>query len=293
MAEVGVHTIAEIRSQAEIWRASLARSRPARRAGPVTIIGCGSSYYVALAAAHAINATAQPASEALLYPEVTLPPGGTLVAVSRSGETSEVLAALDVARRRGLRILGVTCAPEGTLARVADDVMAFPEAAEASLVMTRSFTTMLLGLLRWGGAPFDLTVPPDPGPREADRLVYLGAGPRFGLAMEGALKVQEMSLTPAVAYHPLEFRHGPIALVGPGTLVVLLRGEAGRVQETKLADELRKRGAEVLEVEAGLPAATVPLQLLGYHRAIARGIDCDEPATLSRCVKLDLGGNDR
>jgi glucosamine--fructose-6-phosphate aminotransferase (isomerizing) len=198
----------------------------------------------------------------------------------------------------------VRCAPAGARARRADAGLLFPEAAEESLVMTRSFTTMLLGLMRWGGlevggAPVagaallarleaDAHFARLAGAERFRSLLYLGAGPRYGLALEGALKVGEMSLTPAVAFHPLELRHGPIALVGEGTLAVLLIGEADRSASGALAEEIEARGAIVLRLEEELPAAALPLQLLGYHRALARGIDCDAPPTLSRYVRLDL-----
>ena len=346
MREPGAKTLREIHAQPAAWR-SVADVLPdvsavgqafAPAPDEVVFAGCGSSYYLALAAAAAfqrvtgIRSTAATGSEVVLFPELSLPSGRRLllVAISRSGETSETVAAARAARTRGVRTLYLGCDALSTLARVCEHVLALPAGQEESVVMTRSFTTMLLGAQRAAGllagdAAYlgELAALPDVaadlsyvGPEVAalgadlgyDQLVYLGAGPTFGLAEEAGLKVKEMSLTSSIAYRPLEFRHGPISVVDQRTLAVVFVGDSAQEQEAALIRDLRGLGATVLaiaEKRAGLEAdyyvelrsglgeyarqvlCLPPCHLLAYHRAIAKRLDPDSPRNLTKVVKLD------
>ncbi|NIV35336.1 MAG: SIS domain-containing protein, partial [Anaerolineae bacterium] len=188
----------------------------------------------------------------------TVPAGETLLlAVSRSGTTTETLRAVDRFREAGNGpALTVTCYPQSTLAQQADFALVAPDAQEQSIAQTRSFTSMLLltqalaavlardeGMLerlrRLPGALEDVVDRLGDLPRrlgedqDIERLFFLGGGPLYGLASEAMLKTKEMSLSYAEAYYPLEFRHGPMSMVNGHTLVV------GFLSDTALMEELR------------------------------------------------------
>lgn len=142
----------------------------------------------------------------------------------------------------------------------------------------------------------------------ASRFVFLGAGPAHGIAWEAMLKTTEMAQRMAVAYHPLEFRHGPVAAVGPGTVAVLFGTRAGAALEAALVRDLRVRGATTVvlrddwesaaeadvDVTLGVrlsDAARTVLylpfaQALAYWRAVGAGLDPDRPRHLTSVVRL-------
>jgi glucosamine--fructose-6-phosphate aminotransferase (isomerizing) len=262
----GARTFREILEQPEAWAAAIRQfdvaapeiDRLFRERLPTEVIftGCGSSYYLSMTAAAAfqqvsgLRAQPVPASEILQFPGSVFAPGSRplLVASSRSGTTTETVRAVQMARRRGIATLSFTCASRSELARHADLSISSPRAREASVVMTKSFSSLLLlGLLlaadRAGSRALRgelrrlsalgkrvikvaLNLTPDVG-AAASRFVFLGGGPLHGIAWEAMLKMTEMAQRPAVAYHPLEFRHGPIAVAGPGTVAVLFGSRAG------------------------------------------------------------------
>jgi len=302
-------------------------------------IGCGSTYYLSLAAAAHfreltdIPAAGQPASELLFFDETLPDPSSTLlVAVSRSGTTSETLAAIQRFRERGgSAVWAVTCYPDSPLAADADLVLPAVAAQEKSIAQTRSFSSMLLLCQALaaclGGADWraleslpalgrDLIATSEPviqtiGRRLVDeRLYFLGSGPRYGLASEGMLKTTEMSLTTAQAFHFLEFRHGPMSMVEPGAQLIGLLSSGTAAHERAVLHEMQALGATVLaldptgesneatwhiELPRNLPSwarSTLylpPLQLLAYHRALAKGLDPDRPRNLSAAIHLEPG----
>jgi len=345
------HTWQEIVSQSRIWQSTLdgfAADKSALRASleradfdQVIVVGCGSSYYLAQCAASTFThwagkpARAYPSSEAWLFPNIMPRGRSLLLAVSRSGTTTETLKAADQFRETvGSPVLTITCYPESPLAQLADFTLATPRAQEQSIAQTRSFTSMLLltqaltatimqddtmlahlarlpGVLenlmgRLGDLPrllgADLTI---------DRIFFLGAGPLYGLANEAMLKTKEMSLSYAEAYHPLEFRHGPMSMVSERTLVVGLLSDTGHREQVRVLKDMEELGARtlalvedgstlagwrpdhVVELNSGLgewqrlPLYLPPLQLLAYHSAIAKGLDPDRPNNLDAVVFLD------
>lgn len=221
----------------------------------VLFIGCGTSYNLAQTAARLFQeatghvSVAVPASEVFLNDESTVPASGPVVAfaISRSGTTSEVLMAVEHLHKKypNVRTVGVTCNSQKTLAHIAQVAVSLDHASEESVVMTQSFTSMLLAI-QWIAASEgnrenlreELGKLPDVlrssieemaafgkriGATEtADQYIYLGLGAYFGLATEATLKLKEMTQTPCEAYNPLEFRHGPISIVREGTAAVYL-----------------------------------------------------------------------
>ncbi|MBI4573539.1 MAG: SIS domain-containing protein, partial [candidate division NC10 bacterium] len=339
---IGARTLREIVDQPEVWAAAIrsfgaaapeiARLFRERDPDEVIFTGCGSSYYLSMTAAASmqsvagLRARAVPASEILQFPGSVFVPGSRplLVASSRSGITTETVRAVEVARRRGIPTLSLTCAHRSPLVRQADVSVHSPKGREESVVMTKSFSSLLLlGLLlaadRAGSSALRaelrrlttlgrrvikvaLTLCADLG-AGASRFVFLGAGPAHGIAWEAMLKMTEMAQRPAVAYHPLEFRHGPIAAVGPGTVAVLFGSRAGARLEADLARDLRRSGATVVsllddwrgnaDVDVNVALGVrlsdearcllyVPFaQALAYHRAIGAGLDPDYPRGLT------------
>ncbi len=343
----GSQTLREILDQPAAWSAALMRfAQDARRVDrlfderapdEVVFTGCGSSYYLSMTAASVfqqstgLRARAVPASEILQFPESVFAQDASLllVAASRSGTTTETLRAVKAVACLGIPTLCLTCAARSPLARSSDLALCSPSGGERSVVMTKSFSSMLvLGLLLAAQRGDDsklrreLQRLPALGRRvlkaalplmrdigaTASRFVFLGAGPAHGVAWEAMLKMTEMAQRTAVAYHPLEFRHGPIAAAGPGTVAVLFGTDAGAGMEADLVRDLRAHGAAVVllrdaedrpaETEVGVslgaglsdasrPALYLPFaQALAYWRAVEAGLDPDRPKHLAPVVRL-------
>ena len=287
--EPGFYTLKEIFSQPQCWSDCLKKLAPspdlaaavamARSGAEWLFVGCGTSYYLAIAAAAAFNtlgiaARAVPASEVLLYPTLTIVPQRDCVPVviSRSGRTSEaVRAAHQLEKQHNLRTVAITCADGQPLEAECSVTIKLLDADESSMVMTRSFTSMLLGLqylatkiarnatmqsaltgLPAQTAPLFETVP--------DRLqsfvqthdyedcAFLAQGQLFGIASECMLKVTESSSTYTQIFHSLEFRHGPKSIVGPKALLVFLLAESSYDAEVELLLEMKELGASVMAI---------------------------------------------
>lgn len=287
----------------------------------LAVIGCGTSYNLALSIAAASNAAgiravAVPGNEWLRRPQNYVPDwrGATVVALSRSGESTETVAAARRSRDEGLPVVAVTCEAQSSLARLGTSVLYAQTDPAEGIVMTTSASLMLLMGLRHVGATLDvgaavaaarrLAAAVDGEARaltqDVRHVVYLGAGAAYGVAVEGGLKLQEMSQVFTQAYHPLEYRHGPISLVDTGTLVVMLYGTETPEEEAALVRDVQARGARVLgiggpgdisltlgETGATRLLATLPaLQLLGERMANARALDTSAPRHLTKIVRI-------
>jgi glutamine---fructose-6-phosphate transaminase (isomerizing) len=244
----------------------------------VLFIGCGTSYYLAQTAAQCFQevtgfaSRAIPGSEVFLSPDSNVPRGVPLVAfvISRSGTSSEAVIAaryLNV-HYTDVTTVGITCSPDSDLARECDVSIELFHADDQSVVMTRSFTNMLLALqivaadvAEFGSLREELTGVPDlirphleeMGAfarrigRDGDlrRVIYLGLGPNYGLAQEATLKLKEMTQVECEPYNPLEFRHGAISMVREDTAVVILAGERERSYIPDLEAHVKRFGAFV------------------------------------------------
>jgi glutamine---fructose-6-phosphate transaminase (isomerizing) len=333
----GRHTYAEITSQPEVWPAVLAElgDAPLPRPGAyeeILVTGCGSTHYLAQWAAsrcaqlHGVRAVALPASDLLLAPHAWIRDRRTLlVVVSRSGETTESLRAVAAFREQAEGdVLAVTCAADSALARAADATLAAPAAREQSLAQTRTFTSMMLGVATWLLGPAHRAVHAalgaagretlEAGPSLLDALVraevrsyfFLGSGPLYGLACEAMLKMTEMALAPARAFHTLELRHGPISLVDEHTAIVALLEQPDGLEADVLTDMAGLGARTVAVAPAPVPAAQhavvlgsdvapvwrdvlyLPaLQLLAHERAVRSGLDPDRPTNLDAVVVLE------
>jgi glucosamine--fructose-6-phosphate aminotransferase (isomerizing) len=243
-------------------------------------VGCGSSYYVAQLVAAVwqkeflIPCSAVPASELLFAPKEILRRTGTrhAVLVSRSGETTEVMrAGMLLQRHPEISTLGVTCNAGGALGNYCQETLRLTWVEEKSVVMTQSFTAMLLAFEELGALLSGDTRPAVPldalakkagtwltenagkiqalaAQRRFADFVFLGQATHYWLAQEAGLKITEMSSSYAQAYHTLEFRHGPKSIASRETLVTFVVSEAAAEEEALLMRELKELGATIFVV---------------------------------------------
>lgn len=285
----GQTTWSELVSQPDAWEDLLARIDADRDVpaidlssfDEVLLVGSGTSYYLAMAAAdwmrrrHALPVRAVPSCEVMLDADERVVASGRrrlVVAVSRSGESSELVRAVEAMRAGGAFALGVSCVAGSTLLRIADRPLLISEGREDGLVMLRSFTAMLIALQYLTGTSADrdaLRSLPAIGRllldeqgdalgalarrRSFDRFVFLGSGPSYPLAHEAGLKIQEMSCSTSEAYHSLEYRHGPKATADADTLLVLF-ALADVALGRALARDMTALGVTLLVVGPGAEA---------------------------------------
>jgi glucosamine--fructose-6-phosphate aminotransferase (isomerizing) len=315
----------------------------------VHIIACGTSYHAGLVAKYWIEEYARlPVSVEVAseyrYRDAVVPAGTLFVAISQSGETADTLAAMRESRRRGyLGTLVICNSPESSLVREADLKLMTRAGPEIGVASTKAFTTQLAALAllalelaqRNGLDPqrhaalcaelqhlpraIDEALKLEPAIIELagefihrQHALFLGRGAQYPVALEGALKLKEISYIHAEAYPAGELKHGPLALVdenmpvvavapnGPlldklksnlqevrargGRLVVFADGTAGM-------DDMANQGVMLRVASGGMfiaPAVfTVPLQLLAYHVAVLRGTDVDQPRNLAKSVTVE------
>ncbi len=314
-----------------------------------TLIACGTSYYACLTAKYWLESIARVTVEADIasefrYRDADMPEGGIAVFVSQSGETADTLAALRYAKDQGQKILAIVNVPESTIAREADAVLHTNAGPEVGVASTKAFTTQLtvlgclvLAVARGRGAidaetearlVVALTEVParaaevlnhDERLRELAReiaevpgVLYLGRGTSYPIAMEGALKLKEISYIHAEGYAAGEMKHGPIALIDDGVPVIVIAPTDDLFEKTASnIQEVMARGGRVIffsdaegarrlggETAATLVMPTVdpfvapilfaiPVQLLAYHTAVIKGTDVDQPRNLAKSVTVE------
>ncbi|MCE8027176.1 glutamine--fructose-6-phosphate transaminase (isomerizing) [Halomonas daqingensis] len=317
----------------------------------IHLVACGTSYHAAMVARYWIESLAgvpcqvEIASE-YRYRDVATPPGTLLLTLSQSGETADTLAALRHARKqrpdRYIGALSICNVPGSSLVRESDLSLMTHAGPEIGVASTKAFTTQLtalmlvaLGLRQLRGGDEELTARVVHHLRYLPTLLgdtlklegeiaslakrfcdyrhtlFLGRGAQMPIAMEGALKLKEISYIHAEAYAAGELKHGPLALIDASMPVVALAPKDELLEKLKsnLA-EVRARGGQLLvfaDPESGLEqgdgmtvvkvpgccrflapiAYTVPLQLLAYHVAVARGTDVDQPRNLAKSVTVE------
>ncbi|RIK28545.1 MAG: SIS domain-containing protein [Anaerolineae bacterium] len=335
------HTYTEIKTQTEAWRQALdvinASSLPkADDYDLVIFTGCGSTYYLSQAAAALyVELTGRPAQaisggELLLNPQTVVPQTSSLrfllVAISRSGTTTETIKAVEKFKSGKRGDVVVISNYNETLSHLADFNFVIDKGQEESVAQTRSFASMYVAVTalcaKMAGRD-DLVEAMDKLPETGDWLIdkyeafaksigenlafdrfyFLGSGIRYGLACEVNLKMKEMTLTHSEPFHFLEFRHGPMSMVGKSTLVCGLLSTVNRQHEAKTLEEMKRLGGTVATVgekeadvcfESNIPEEVrgvlyLPvLQLMSFHRSLAKGLNPDRPNNLTAVVKLDL-----
>ena len=320
------------------------------RVKAVHIVACGTSYHAGLVARYyleqgaRIPCTVEIASE-YRYRNPVVPPDTLFLAISQSGETADTLAALREARKLGkyLAVAAICNVPESSLVREADLVLMTRAGPEIGVASTKAFTTQLIALALTGlaiaqASGFDrrtvalytrqLRRVPEIVERTllldsqvrawatafADKhhALFLGRGPTYPIALEGALKLKEISYIHAEAYPAGELKHGPLALIDADMPVIavapndfLIEKLRSNIQEVQarggqlfvLADPRTgfssAAGMEVMTMPEHIEplqaplAYTVPLQLLAYHVAVLRGTDVDQPRNLAKSVTVE------
>ena len=315
----------------------------------LTIVACGTSYYAGLVAKYWIEQFARVpvdidvASE-FRYRDPVLEPGGLALFVSQSGETADTLAALRHAKAQNQRIAVVVNVPTSSMAREADLLLPTHAGPEIGVASTKAFTCQLavlaalaanLACARGGidrGGEKDIVAHLQEAPAAlnaalahddeiaaianlivpARDVLYLGRGPYYPMALEGALKLKEISYIHAEGYAAGEMKHGPIALIDDNVPVIVLAPSGPLFEKTvSNMQEVRARGGKILLIsdakgieEAGegcmatieMPEVhpliapivyAVPVQLLAYHTAVLKGTDVDQPRNLAKSVTVE------
>jgi glucosamine--fructose-6-phosphate aminotransferase (isomerizing) len=315
----------------------------------VTIVACGTSYYAGMVAKYWFERFARVpvdidyASE-FRYREPVLSPGGLALFISQSGETADTLAALRHCKAEGQTIAVVVNVPTSSMAREADLLLPTHAGPEIGVASTKAFTCQLAVLAALAAhfavkkgrmnredeaeivrhlleAPACLNAALDHDGEiaamahliaPARDVLYLGRGPDFPLALEGALKLKEISYIHAEGYASGEMKHGPIALIDEAVPVIVL-APSGPLFEKTVSNmhEVRARGGKIVLIsdKAGLAEAgegclatiemprvhpliaplvyAVPVQLLAYHTAVVKGTDVDQPRNLAKSVTVE------
>lgn len=283
---------AEIASQPETWSeaAGLADSAAiARRGERIAVVGCGTSWFVAQSYAAERELAGHGVTDA--FPASEFPTGreyDRVVAISRSGTTSEVLALLDAIRGR-IRCSLLSAVVDSPAGELADDELVIDFADEQSVVQTRFPTTALIALRTSLGhdvgelvveARRALEVPID-DLLDAEQVTFLGRGTSVGLASEAALKCREAAQFWSESYPAMDYRHGPIAIAQSGRLVWML-GDAPE----GLAADVEATGARFIAAGLDPLAELIVAQRFAVALAERRGLDADHPRALSRSVIL-------
>ncbi len=313
----------------------------------IVITACGTSWIAGLIGAYMLEemvripVTVEYASE-FRYRNPVLDPKTLVLAISQSGETADTLAALREAKRRGCRTMGIVNTVGSSIARETDFGVYLHAGPEIGVASTKAFTSQIIALtlftlymarrrdmsiLEGRELVAALKALPDQAEtllelddqirelaerfKDAPNFLYLGRGYQFPVALEGALKLKEVSYIHAEGYPAAEMKHGPIALIDENMPVVVLAPQdtvyskvLSNIEEVKArngkiiavineeTDELKGKTDATIVIPRTVPAlapvlATIPLQLLAYHIAVLRGCDVDQPRNLAKSVTVE------
>ncbi len=315
----------------------------------VTIVACGTSFYAGMVAEYwfeqiaKIDAQVDVASE-FRYRDAVLKPGGLAVFISQSGETADTLAALRYAKQHGQHVVTIVNVPQSSMARESDLVLPIHAGPEIGVASTKAFTCQLsvlaclaiaAGVIRGEVSAEQSAVLvrqlTDLPSRLASVLshdsaieklayeiakardvIYLGRGADYPIALEGALKLKEISYIHAEGYAAGEMKHGPIALIDEDVPIIVLAPSGPLFDKTtsNMQEVIARKGKVVLISDAEgiaaqgsdafatieLPKAhslvspliySIPVQLLAYHTAVHKGTDVDQPRNLAKSVTVE------
>lgn len=300
----------------------------------VIFTGCGSTYYLSIAAASIFQqitgmlSFGVPASELIFYPKSVYRSNTNtlLIAISRSAETTETITAVRKFQKlqKG-KVITIANYNGKPLTKTGNLNYIIKEGQEKSIAQTRAFTSMytfvvaMATLISNNEKLFEkMRMLPEAG-RELmenyeslartigedlsiDRFYFLGSGPRYGLACEGNLKMKEMTLTHSEPFHFYEFRHGPMSMVTKSTLIPAFLSKSNRKNEDSVLSDMQKLGARILTIAPSCADVILPkslpeeinnvlylpiMQLTAYYRALAKNLNPDRPANLSKAVKIE------
>ena len=298
-ARPSTHVSTEISEQPSVWAraAELGVTEHVRDALPergqrVAIIGCGTSFYMAQSLAYLREHSEHGETDA--FPASEFPTRRSydcLVALTRSGTTTEVLRLLETLRNgTGPNTVAITADPNTWVVELADDHVVLDFADERSIVQTRFATTALALWRAWLGEDLTavinqgqsaLTDPLPPRALDSAQFTFVGSGMSVGIANEAALKLREASQSWTESYPAMEFRHGPISVVGPASTVWVFG-----VPPPGLLEDLEVTGAHVERSGLDPMADLIRAQRLAVALAEAKGLNPDQPRHLTRSVLL-------
>ncbi len=319
------------------------------RVTKLTLVGCGTSFHAALVAKYWFERIARIPTEVDIasefrYRGADMPQGGLALFISQSGETADTLAAMAFARKQGQHVLSVVNVQESSMARQADAVLLTRAGPEIGVASTKAFTTQLtvLACLVIAFAAKRGTIDRDEERRlcraltevpsranevlnhdqriaeiartvtDARDVLYLGRGTGYPIALEGALKLKEISYIHAEGYAAGEMKHGPIALIDENMPIIVIApsdtlfdktasnmqeviARGGKVIFLSDAEGIERLG-DVAAATVELPTVdpfvapllyTIPIQLLAYHVAVLKGTDVDQPRNLAKSVTVE------
>jgi fructoselysine-6-P-deglycase FrlB-like protein len=298
-ARPSTHVSTEIADQPSAWAraAELGLTDRVRRALPehgqrVAIIGCGTSFFMAQSLAYLRERTEHGETDA--FPTSEFPAGrsyDTFVALTRSGTTTEVLRLLENLRNgTGPHTVAITADPDTPVVELTDHQVVLDFADERSIVQTRFATTALALWRAWLGEDLTAVIaqgrsalsdPLPPRALDSDQFTFLGTGMSVGIANEAALKLREASQSWTESYPAMEFRHGPISVVGRASSVWVFGPPP-----PGLLEDLDMTAAHVENSGLDPMADLVRAQRLAVALAEAKGLNPDEPRHLTRSVLL-------
>jgi glutamine---fructose-6-phosphate transaminase (isomerizing) len=317
--------------------------------GKITTLACGTAHHAGLIAKYWLERIARIPVEADIasefrYRAPAMPKDGAALVISQSGETADTLAALRYCREAGQKIIAIVNQPESTIAREADIVLPTLAGPEIGVASTKAFTTQLAVL-----AAFTVAMARARGTIDAEGeaalagqlaeipsrasevlnhderiqeiaaeialardVLYLGRGTAYPLALEGALKLKEISYIHAEGYAAGEMKHGPIALIDDNVPVIVLAPPDDLFEKTlSNVEEVMARGGRVVMISDAAGVArlegrlafgiavphcapfvapllyAIPIQLLAYHVAVLKGTDVDQPRNLAKSVTVE------
>jgi glucosamine--fructose-6-phosphate aminotransferase (isomerizing) len=283
----GTYTLQEILDQPNAWQNVLnicheksdVFKRLVKGIDEVVFTGCGSGYNISMTAASAFQqltgkrARAVPAAEVFLFPETVFIRSAryAVVLISRSGDTTETVKAMEFCRKSGYRTLAITCYADSKLAKKSDEAIVLDGSIEKSVTTTKSYTAMVLSaqlipamisnnrrlLQKYSKLPrLCAAVLKEAQPlgkqigndSRIRKFAFVGSGPYIGIAREGQLKIKEMTLLPSDSYPLLDYRHGPKSNVDSSMLVTILGSDSDVPMRLELAKELKGLGGRILNV---------------------------------------------
>ncbi|KUK15750.1 MAG: Sugar isomerase (SIS) [Petrotoga mobilis] len=273
-------------------------------------VGCGSSYNIGFIMKEIMNKNGYKAKvltggHVMLFDDI--PDSDVAILITRTGESTETVLAAKKLKQKGMKTIGITSSKNSSITQQCEENITLDFAEEKSVVMTGSFVFILAMLLNGieknGYYNYSEKILEDSEKiidhlalEKYEHFVFLGYDENYGISKEGALKLQEMALQYVEYHEPLEYRHGPISRLTENTLVVL--NSKGTKEEKKLKDDIEKLGGKVLVISSNeqveipdmkgfeAPLRLIPIQYLGYKKALQMGYNPDSPKNLSKSVKL-------
>jgi fructoselysine-6-P-deglycase FrlB-like protein len=292
----------EIASQPDCWRQAAALAAESVLVLPhggerVVALGCGTSWFVAQAYAARRGELHLGLGITDAYTPTELPPNRPIdrtVVISRSGTTTEVVRSIERMREEATLTTALTAVPDSPIGDLTGHLVDLSFADERSVVQTRFATTALAFLRAHLGEDLEpaaadaeraIAMPLPHDPAAFDHFVFLGHGWTVGIANEAALKLREAAQANAESYPAMEYRHGPISLAGPTSLVWILGSP-----DPAVAQDVAATGATVRMAELDPMAELVCIQRTAVALAESRGLDPDHPRHLTRSVVLQEEG---